>query len=166
VEWLGRTRARARDLWRRAKAERASPRQIGIAVAIGTFCCFAPILWLHLATALLLASVLKVNRLWSAAASQLPSLFGLLRAPILFVEIEAGHLVRTGAFIDLTPREALKGAAHMVFDWLFGSVLVGVVLALVLGTSAWAWARRRDRREALTPRAPDEPPPPTSESPP
>jgi uncharacterized protein (DUF2062 family) len=150
-------------LWQRAKAERASPRQIGVAVAIGTFCCFAPILWLHLATALLLSSVLRVNRLWAAAASQLPSLFGLLRAPILFVEIETGHFVRTGGFLDLTPREALKSATHMIFDWLCGSVVVALVLALALGVSAWGWARRRDRLEP-TPRAPDELPPPTSES--
>jgi uncharacterized protein (DUF2062 family) len=147
-------------MWDAAKKERASPRQIGVAVAIGAFACFAPVLWLHLATALLLATIFRVNRLWAAAASQLPSLFGLLRVPILFVELEVGRYVRTGAWLDLTPREAMKSAPHLLLDWVVGCATAGVLAASLLGIAAFAWARRRDRLAASAPAMPNDPPAP------
>ncbi len=173
--FLERNRSRARYLWARAKSERASPRQIGFSVAIGAMACFAPVLWFHLATALLLASIFRVNRLWAATASQLPSLFGLLRPFILFLELQIGHVVRTGAWLDLNPREAFHDAPNLLVDWGIGAAVVGVVLGAALGLAAYAWARRRDARgerergaseDQTKPRTPDESPRPSSESPP
>ncbi len=163
---LERTRSRARDLWESAKRERASPRQIGVAVAVGTVACFAPVLWFHLAAALLLATIFRLNRLWAAAASQLPSAFGLLRPFILFVELNVGHLVLTGTWLDLDPRQALRDAPHLLAAWGVGAAVVCAVLGVALGVAAYAWAKRRDARGEATPRTPDESPRPSSESPP
>ena len=163
---IERTRSRARYLWEAAKRERASPRQIGVAVGVGTMACLAPLLWFHLPSALLLATIFRLNRLWAAAASQLPSLFGLLRPFILFVQLNVGHLVLTGTWLDLNPREALRDAPHLLVAWGVGAGVTCAFFGVAFGLGAFAWAKRRDARAATTPRTPDESPRPSSESPP
>jgi uncharacterized protein (DUF2062 family) len=152
-----RIRARVVGLWQLAKNERASPRQIGVSVFIGALCCFAPVLWLHLWTALLLSTVFRVNRLWAAFASQVPSLFGLLRPFILLAEIEVGSLIVERRWVTVDLDHILEQAKSMLVAWLVGAGVTGVALGVIFGLVAYAIARRRK---------PAPLPEPTSESPP
>jgi len=152
--------ARARRLWQLAKGERASPTQIAIAVAVGTMACMAPVFGVHLWISLVCASALRVNRMWAAWASQVPSMFGLLRAPIVLAEVELGSRLLTGAWLEVETRDALQLARHLYIYWCAGAAILATILALVLGSAAYVWARR------LRPRTPASPRPPSSEFPP
>lgn len=150
-------------MWRAAKRERASPGRIGVSVGIGTLSCFLPVFWMHLALSLLLATMLRVNRAWAAAASQLPSLFGLLRGPIVVSEIELGHRLRTGEWlVGLEVRSALAEAVRLLVDLWAGAAVVGPALGLLFGSAAYAYARVK----LTPPSTPAGSPPPSSESPP
>jgi uncharacterized protein (DUF2062 family) len=138
--------ARAARLWELAKRENASPPQVGVAVGIGALSCCSPLLWAHLLVAVGLASLLRVNRAWAAFASQVPSLFGLLRPFIVFVELELGHRVRMGGWIELDARHAVREAPRMVLDLVVGAGLFGVGVGVVLGVLAYFYARRRGSR--------------------
>jgi uncharacterized protein (DUF2062 family) len=158
---------RARELWARAKQERASPRQMGLAVGMGVFACFSPVPWTHVPLALLFASVLRVNRAWAVLGSQVPSLFGLLRAVIMFAEIEVAHRLRTGEWAVLDIRHTLGEAPRLMLDLCVGAGILGGSLGLAAGFSAYLYARRVTRkRDALPPRTsgspPSAPPAPTS----
>jgi uncharacterized protein (DUF2062 family) len=150
---------RAREMWQRAKRERASPSQVGVAVGAGVLACFAPVPWTHVPLALLFSTVLRVNRVWAVLGSQIPSLFGLLRAPIMFAEIEAAHRLRTGEWAELQIDHVLSDAPRLLLDLFVGAGLLGACAGFLSGVSAYVYARRfTRRRDAL--------PPPTSGSPP
>lgn len=150
---------RARDLWLRAKQEKASPRQVGLAVGVGVLACFAPVPWTHVPLALLFSTILRVNRVWAVLGSQVPSLFGLLRAPIMFAEIEVAHRLRTGEWAELEISHVVSEGPRLILDLCVGAGLLGASAGLLAGVGAYANARRiTRRRDAL--------PPPTSGSPP
>jgi uncharacterized protein (DUF2062 family) len=153
---------RAAGLWQLAKTEHASPAQIAGAVALGSAASVAPFLFgLHFWVTLALATLFRVNRLWAACASQGPSLFGLLRAPIVFAEVELGSRLLTGGWLDLDLRDIAAAARRLALFWGVGGAVFSLVVALVLGPAAYVWARRR-----VIPRTPDGPHPASSESPP
>jgi uncharacterized protein (DUF2062 family) len=137
---------RARDLWEKARNEATTPRQTGVAVGVGVLACFSPILWSHVPLALLLASVFRVNRVWAALGSQVPSLFGLLRPFIVLLEIELAHRIRTGEWVDLDWRRAVSEAPRLFFDLCVGAGILGVGVALLAGGGAYLYARRRNGR--------------------
>jgi uncharacterized protein (DUF2062 family) len=134
---------RADRLWDRAKRENASPPQIGVAVGIGALSCCSPLLWTHMPVAVVLATLLRVNRVWAAFASQVPSLFGLLRPLMVLAEIELGHRLRTGAWVELDARQAVREAPRLAIDLAAGAGILGLGLGIVLGVLAYLYARRR-----------------------
>jgi len=137
---------RAGDLWQKAKSEAATPRQTGVAVGVGVLACFSPVLWSHVPLALLLSSVLRVNRVWAVVGSQIPSLFGLLRPFIVVAEIEVAHKLRTGDWVELDWRHVASEAPRLLLDLCVGAGLVGAVAALLAGSGAYLYARRRVAR--------------------
>jgi uncharacterized protein (DUF2062 family) len=128
---------RAVDLWNRARAEHASPRQIAGAVAVGLLACCSPMLGFHCFIALGLATLFRVNRLWAAVASQ-ASIFGLLRAPIVFAEIELGHYGRTRAWAPLDLRTIVVRAPSLMLDWALGAIPFCLVAAALGGLVTYA----------------------------
>jgi glycosyltransferase involved in cell wall biosynthesis len=129
--------------------ERATPRELGFAVALGVFLGAVPLIACHTLVILIAAALLRLNRVAAVAASQfcMPPL-----VPALC--IEAGYFMRHGHFLTL------KGAAHLsdasflelgymglerLWEWLLGSLVVGTVLALVLGMVTYAASRAIER---------------------
>ena len=165
---------KTRDLWRRARQEHSSPREVGWSVAVGVFSGCTPFLGLHMWIALGLASLARLNRLWAFLGSRVST--NLLFVWIAFAEIEVAHRLRTGAWAPVAPSQVLEQGRQLFLDWLVGTPLVGIPLAAALGLLAYVAARRWRAREArepgdappgapeLTPRTPDEPPPPSSGS--
>lgn len=157
-----------KNIWLLALRERATPRGIAGAVAVGVFIGCTPFVGFHAGIALVVATVFRLSRLWTVIGSRvsfLPVLFFIVLA-----EIQAGHRVRTGEWASLSVSTASSYAnewrsvsASVALDWGLGAIAVGGALALVFGAIAYALAKRRD---ALTPRMPAPAPPPVSESPP
>jgi uncharacterized protein (DUF2062 family) len=126
-------------LWERAKHEHSSPRELGWSVGVGAFVACTPLLGLHLWLALGLATLLRLNRLWTLIASRLSSTPVLLVTA--FCEIETAHRLRTGRWVPLAPHEALRHGRELLVDWILGTVLVGGLVATCAGFLAYALAR-------------------------
>jgi uncharacterized protein (DUF2062 family) len=151
-----------RSLLARALTEHASPSKVGFSVALGTFCSCTPFILFHLWLSLGLATIFHLNRVWAAVGSRATT------APILpfavFAEVQLAHRIRTGAFLPLSPHDALAHGGELLIDWFAGTPIVGGVYAAILGTVAYAVARARQAR--LRPPSPGEPRPVSSGSPP
>jgi len=129
--------------------ERATPRELGFAVALGVFLGAVPLIACHTLAILIAAALLRLNRVAAVAASQfcMPPL-----VPALC--IEAGYFMRHGRFLTLKGAEHLSGASWVelgymglerLWEWLLGSLVVGTALALVLGLLTYATARAVER---------------------
>jgi uncharacterized protein (DUF2062 family) len=158
---LARLWKRTRELWERARREHSTPREVGWSVGVGVFCGCTPFLGLHMWLALLLASVLRLNRLWAFLGSRVST--NLLFVWIAFSEIELAHRLRAGTWAPLAPSEVLAQGKQLFGDWALGTPLIGGPLAVILGLMAYASARRWRARE-LTAHTPDAPRPPSSGS--
>ena len=162
-------------LWQLAKSERAAPREIGWAVAIGAFVGCTPAVGLSPWIAVGLATLLKKNRLFCYLGSHTSNI--LVTPFITLAEIQLAHRVRTGAWIDLDRAHVIDQAPALLLDWCIGAVPVGLTVSAALGFAAYGIARRRDARRAralaraneegaaATPPSPAELPPPSSGSP-
>ncbi len=150
---------RARAVFRAALREHATPREVGWSVGIGVFCGCTPFIGLHMWLALGLTTLLRLNRLWSFVGSRVST--SVMAYAIAFAEIDLGHHLRTGAWVNLAWRDVLAHGRELLGDWCLGSVLVGTGLGVILGLVSY-----RLRARALSRRTPGEPRPPSSESPP
>jgi uncharacterized protein (DUF2062 family) len=133
---------RLRALFLAARHENASPRQIGIAVGIGTACCLAPVFWLHLWLALAFATLFRVNRLWAALSAQAPSLVGLLRPIIVFGQVQLGRKIRTGAWLTIDLDHVVADAPALLADWALGAAVLCALLAPLAGVVAYGVSTR------------------------
>jgi uncharacterized protein (DUF2062 family) len=129
------------SLWERARRERSSPRELACSVAVGAFVACTPLLGLHFWLALGLATLLRLNRLWTVLASRLSSTPVLLVTT--FCEIETAHRLRTGRWVPLAVKAAMNHRKELLFDWVVGTVLVGGLVAVSTGLLTYAIARRR-----------------------
>jgi uncharacterized protein len=148
---------RARSLWRAALREHATPREVGWSVGIGVFCGCTPFIGLHMWIALGLTTLLRLNRLWSVVGSRIST--SVMLYVIAFSEIDLGHRLMRGQWVQIAPREVLDHGRELFGDWLIGSAIIGTVLGVLLGLLAYAL-----RARALSRRRLDGPRPPTSES--
>jgi uncharacterized protein (DUF2062 family) len=152
-------------LWKLAKSERAAPREIGWAVAIGAFIGCTPAVGLRPWIAVAVATLVKKNRLFCYLGSHTSNI--VFTPFITLAEIQLGHRLRTGAWMDLDRTHVIDQAPSLLVDWCLGAGPVGVTIAAVLGFAAYRFARSRDARRAAaaTLPSPAELPPPSSGSP-
>jgi uncharacterized protein (DUF2062 family) len=153
-----------RELWDRARREHSTPREIGWSVGVGAFVACTPLLGLHLWVALALATVFRLNRLWTVVGSRLSSTPILLATT--FCEIEAAHRVRTGRWAPIVWHEALAHGRELLGDWIAGAAVVGGLIAACAGFLAYAVARRLQTARPARPHTPGRLPRPSSGSPP
>ena len=150
-----------KTVWRLAKSERAAPKEIGWAVAIGAFAGCTPAIGVHGWLAIGMATLFKKNRLFAWLGSRISNMVFL--PFIALAEVQVSHRVRTGAWLDLDRKNAIDRAGSLLLDWCLGTIPVGIVIGGILGLIAWAFAVRRDKRRAKTeaeaPAATPEPPP-------
>jgi uncharacterized protein (DUF2062 family) len=141
--------------------EHATPREIALAVALGTFAAFTPFIGFHIWIALGMASLLRLNRLWAMLASHVspPPVF----LTVSFLEIEVGHRLREGSWIPMSVREVASHGRLLLVDWLLGTIFVAGPIAAVLALSAYFVTRRW---QAVRQRSPDAAPQESSGSPP
>lgn len=137
---------RIKALWLAIKSERATPREIGWAVAIGAFAGCTPAVGIHGLLAIALASVFRKNRLFAWLGSRISNMVFL--PFIAIAEVQISHVIRTGRWVTLDREHALDQAGSLLLDWCLGTIPVGAVIAALMGVLGWALARWRDRRRA------------------
>jgi uncharacterized protein (DUF2062 family) len=145
--WLSRIRQRIRWLWDRARNERASPKEIAWAVGVGVFAGCTPALGFHTWVAVGLATLFRVNRLFSFLGSRIANIVTL--PFIALAEIQLAHRVRTGEFLALTPKDVLEQGRGLLLDWCLGTIPVGATLGAIAGVITWRIALRRARARSL-----------------
>jgi uncharacterized protein (DUF2062 family) len=134
-------------VYRAARDERATPREIGWAVGIGVFIGCTPALGFHGIVALAAATLFRKNRLFCWLGSRVSNF--LILPFLVIAEVEVGRVLRTGHSVSLDRHSILDQAPALMGDWLIGLVPVGGVLAVALALAASALARARDRKLAL-----------------
>lgn len=148
--WLWR---KTKMLWQLAKSERATPREIGWAFAVGVFVGCSPVLGFHTVVTLAAASLFRLNRLFAWIGSRMSN--ALVLPFIIVAEIQIAHRLRTGEWAGLDWRHfdlehPLQQVGPLLLDWILGTPLVGGILAAIFGLSAWRVALWRDRRRTGT----------------
>lgn len=159
-------RGRGRALVVMLMTERASPKEVGQAVAIGVWMGTSPAMGLHGWLAVGLATLLKRNRGFAFLGSRVS--FFMLMPWIVLGEIEAAHWLRTGTWAPIDRKHVVAEAGTYLLDWCLGWLVLGPIAAVLLGALSvplWAWWQARKRRSA-TPDTQLPPPQPSSESPP
>lgn len=110
-------------------SENATPAQLAAAGALGIFLGALPLLAAHTIVILLLAGFFRLNKVAAVGASQLcmpPFVPGLC--------IEVGYFMRNGSFLTEISLETLGyQALDRLYEWLLGSLLLGPLLALLVG---------------------------------
>jgi uncharacterized protein (DUF2062 family) len=144
VSFIRRAWELLKRIYRAARDERASPKEIGWAVGVGVFVGCSPVLGFHGAIALGLATILRKNRLYCWLGSRVCNVVTL---PFVAVaEVEVARLLRTGHFVTLDRDHILEQAPALFGDWLLGMLPVGSVLALLIGAAVYLFSRYREER--------------------
>jgi uncharacterized protein (DUF2062 family)/2-polyprenyl-3-methyl-5-hydroxy-6-metoxy-1,4-benzoquinol methylase len=143
-----RGRSRLRRLLRTVATERTTPERVGWAVAIGVFIGMSPFYGFHLLMCLVVATLLRLNRALTYAAANISNPWF---APFLIAaSIQVGHRVHTGAWLPLSfAQMRAVETGHFLRDWMIGSIVLGVALAVPAGVLAWLLTRAYRRRHPL-----------------
>ncbi|WP_158501611.1 DUF2062 domain-containing protein [Vitiosangium sp. GDMCC 1.1324] len=150
--WRGKLLALLRPLREQiesVKREHASPRRLGVAVAVGVLVGSSPFLGFQVLMAIALATVFRLNRIAVLLGLQIsmPPITPFL----LFLNAQVGARLLEGRWLPLS-LEAFRAvpakqvAADLFLDLLVGGLLVGGVLAAGLGwMTAYLLQRQRTR---------------------
>jgi len=123
-------------------AEHATPRSLGFAGAFGAFAGTLPIIGLHTVLVYFGAQRLKLNRLLALGTNQLgiPPV-----VPALCIEV--GYYLRHGTWLtEVSMRTLGREAPQRLWEWTLGALVVGPVLAVVVGGAIWLLAALIQRR--------------------
>src|SRR6187551_1040723 len=99
-------------VWRAAKSERATPREIGWAVALGAFAGCTPAVGFHGPLSLALATLFKKNRLFAWLGSRISNMIFL--PFITIAEIQISHKIRTGTWVVLDREHVMAQAGSLL----------------------------------------------------
>ena len=132
-------------LWKLAKSERASPREIAWAVGIGAFAGCTPAVGVHGWVAVGLATLFRKNRMFAWIGSRISNMFML--PFIAIAEVQVSHRARTGTWVDIDREHILEQAPTLLLDWCLGTIPVGLALGLLCGLLGYAVAHHRDARK-------------------
>lgn len=124
--------------------ENTSPAQLSFACALGVFLGAVPLIALHTIAILFASGFFRLNKVAAVSASQLciPPL-----VPALCIEV--GYYLRNGSFLTEISLETLGyQGLERLYEWFLGSLLLGPLLAAVVGGIIYvmASALRREKR--------------------
>jgi len=126
--------------------ESSSPRALAAAAALGIFLGTLPLIACHCVVIVFCAARLRLNRLVALNVSH-------LCAPpfVPALAVEVGFFVRNGRWLTEFSVQTLgRELHHRLLDYFLGSLIVGPVLALVIGgivfVQAWFYQRFISRR--------------------
>ena len=142
--------AKIKAIWKAAKEERASPRELFWAVFLGIFAGCTPAVGFHGPLALGFATLFKKNRLWAWLGSRISNMVFL--PFIAYVEVQVAHRLRTGEWAKIIVTRdaevAIDQAKTLLLDWCLGTIPVGIVAGLLFGALAYVWQGARLAKRA------------------
>ncbi len=129
-------------------SEALTPRQGAAAVFVGVFIAHIPIYGFQAIVAAGLAVALKLNKPLTVTATFINN--PLLQPILIVAAVEAGNLTLHGSLLSLSPADVLAmSPGEHLWTWLFGSLLLGVLLGVLLAGGAYAvLSLRPTKREA------------------
>ena len=103
-----------------------SPHEIALGVAVGIFVAFIPLFGTHTITAIVLASLLRVNTLIVLLGTQISN---PLTFPFqLFISAEIGSLILHGKFLEIKfSYEMGTLLSHYLLPIIIGGLVLGIV---------------------------------------
>lgn len=116
--------------------EYSSPSELGISAGVGTFIAALPIFSLHTIVIVYVTTRLKMNRIMAVV---IQNLCAPPFVPAFCIEI--GYFIRHGSWLKEMSRETLlHQAPARLWEWLIGSLILGPLLAVVIGFIIFALA--------------------------
>lgn len=140
-------RALFRQLGQLATAHNSSGK-LAVAVAVGVLIGCSPLFGLHALIGIATARLLRLNQIAVFLGEQIS--IAPLAPLVLFLQLQAGHRLRSGRFLELSPRMIDPHlAGQLLGDWLVGFASCGPALAALLGTLTYfvlSISRRRQQK--------------------
>jgi uncharacterized protein (DUF2062 family) len=123
-------------VFRQLMSEHATPGGLAAAGAVGVFLGAVPLLFVHSLVILYVATRLHLNK---AVALNTQHICVPPVVPVLCIEV--GFYVRTGEFLTVLSFDTVfVQFKDRLIEWLIGSLIVGPVLALVVGAAIYLLA--------------------------
>ena len=121
--------SKLKDIIIRFSKKGLSPKEIALAISVGTFIAFIPIMGTHTLTAFALAYVLRLNTLIVILGSQLSN---PLSYPFqLFISAEVGSLILNGTFLEITFSRDVSYLYHYILPIIVGSFVLGIIVSVL-----------------------------------
>ncbi|MDD2558970.1 MAG: DUF2062 domain-containing protein [Desulfuromonadaceae bacterium] len=122
---------------RRLLRENSTPSRLAVAAGVGVFLGALPLLFCHTVVILFVCGFFRLNKVAAISSSQLcmPPL-----VPALCIEV--GYYMRKGTWLTEFSLQTLGyQALDRVYEWFLGSLLLGPLLALLVGGATLGLAR-------------------------
>jgi uncharacterized protein (TIGR03546 family) len=104
-----------------------SPKEIALAIALGNFIGFIPIMGTHTLTALALAYIFRLNTLIVILGTQISN---PISYPFqLFISAEVGSLILDGNFLEITFSSDINYLDHYILPIIVGSLVLGIIVS-------------------------------------
>jgi glycosyltransferase involved in cell wall biosynthesis len=142
-------RTRLRDTlrqWRALAASGTQVNELALAIGVGVFLGATPLWGLHAPLTLYIAVRWRLNLVAAFLATNIS--FPLVAPALVFAEIQFGHLLRRGEWLDLRQEEfTVASAWSHATDYLVGGFSLAALLGIAAGLATLKfgamWRRRR-----------------------
>jgi uncharacterized protein (DUF2062 family) len=126
--------------------ENATPEGLAASAAVGILLATLPLLFVHTIVIIYVTARLHLNKIMAV------SIQNLCNPPVVpLVCIELGHYMKYGRWLTEVSRKTIFEQIPLrLEDWLLGSLIVGPVLAVVVGIGVFFIARAVHERKSLT----------------
>jgi glycosyltransferase involved in cell wall biosynthesis len=116
--------------------EYATPAELGMSAAVGTFVGTLPLISLHTVVIIYVTTRLRLNRLMAVVTQN------ICMPPVVpFLCVELGYFMRHGRWLrEMTSETWVHQAPQRLLEWLLGSLVMAPVIALVTGAAVFAAA--------------------------
>jgi uncharacterized protein (TIGR03546 family) len=120
-----------------------SPHQIALAIALGNFIGFIPIIGTHTVIAIGLAFIFRLNLLIVILGTQISN---PISYPFqLFISAETGNLILNGKFLEIEFSKEINYLSHYLLPIIVGSPILGIIVSCLSYTLIKFFLNKRRR---------------------
>ena len=125
--------------------ENATPEGLAASAGVGILLATLPLLFVHTIVIIYVTARLHLNKIMAV------SIQNLCNPPLVpFACIELGHYMKYGRWLTEVSKEDVFGQISVwLSDWLLGSLIIGPILAVVVGVGVFFIARTVHEKKAL-----------------
>lgn len=141
-------RERIHNLGRLILSQHRSPIRVALAIVLGFVVGCTPTFGVQILICLLLSTVLRLNLpiMYAAANISIPPMIPLIG----LVAVQLGEWMVSGHFVALSRTDFAADhlhdtVVHFFWAWLWGGIVLGGLLGLVVGGVVYGWLARRAR---------------------